>query len=316
MKFENLQDPEFAIPYLADRLIDGTLILFLGAGASAGFGLPGWTKFVNAFLAKAGITNVLTESASADEKERALDAALRNIGRSNARKIEFVRNILYPDPTELNYRAIFSQELLIAVASLLVGRKRGHINRVVTFNYDSMLEWFLGVFGLAVRAIYQVPALEGSEDVRIYHPHGYVPHPLLRQKSSDFLIIGSLDANDRAADMNDPWWHKERELLYSGIGLYIGLSLNTFRDRAFQPHLRLVSKDLLKIRDRPLGLWIFLQQLTEDEANECLEYAIVPISLQSKESVTEFILKISQKALEKMGTTYLSNKMILPTTDL
>lgn len=303
MKFENLQKPEFAIPYLANRLIDGTLVLFLGAGASAGFGLPGWIEFVNAFLVQAGIKTGLPASASADERERALDAALREIKHSNAHKVEFVRNILYPHPSTLDYRAVFSQELLIAVSSLLVGRKRGHINRVVTFNYDSMLEWFLGIFGLSTRSIYQVPALEGSEDVRIYHPHGYVPHPVLGHKSSNFLIVGSLDANTRAGDMNDPWWHKERDLLQSGVGLYVGLSLNTFRDRAFQPHLRLVSRDLLRTHDRPLGLWIFLQALTEDEVKECLDYMIIPIQLPTKESVTEFILKISQTALTKMGTT-------------
>ena len=78
-----------------------------------------------------------------------------------------------------------------------------------------------------------------SDYQRIYDPHGYVPHPVLNQQSSDFLIIGSKDANGRAGNPNDPWWNKERDLLSSGVGLYIGLSLNTFRDRAFQPHLLL-----------------------------------------------------------------------------
>ena len=299
-KFEHLQEPELAIAYLADRLIDGTLLLFLGAGASDGFGLPGWTGFINGFLTQAGIPKVVTDATSADEKERVVDEALRKINNSNDRKVEFVRNILYPNPADLNFRAIFSQELLIALSSLLIGQKRGHINRVVTFNYDSMLEWFLGIFGLATRSIHKVPALEGSEDVRIYHPHGYVPHPLLNQKSSDFLIIGSVDANDRAGNSNDPWWHKERDLLSSGVGLYIGLSLITFRDRAFQPHLLLIGKEVLKTGNRPLGLWIFLQNLSENDVEECLEYGIVPIQLPSKESVPEFILKISQRALSKM----------------
>ncbi len=299
MNFEHLQLPQSAIDYLAERLIDGTLILFLGAGASKGFGLPGWTEFVNSFLAQAGVLKVVTDATNADEKERAVGEALRKIKNSNNRKVEFVRNILYPNPRDLNYTAVFSQQLLIAVSSLLIGQKRGHINRVVTFNYDSMLEWFLGIFGLATRAIHHVPALEGSEDVRIYHPHGYVPHPVLNQRSSDFLIIGSVDANDRAGDQTDPWWHKERDLLNSGVGLYVGLSLDTFRDRAFQPHLRLVSKDVLNTGNRPLGIWIFLERLRVDEVEECLEYAIIPVQLPSKDAVVEFILKISQTALEK-----------------
>ena len=116
------------------------------------------------------------------------------------------------------------------------------------------------------------------------------------------MIIGSKDANGRAGDQTDPWWHKERELLRSGVGLYIGLSLDTFRDRAFQPHLTLVGKELLKTNDRPLGLWIFLDRLTAEQVEECLDYMIIPIQLPTKESVPEFILKISQKALLKVGT--------------
>ncbi|MGH9762631.1 MAG: hypothetical protein ACREAC_17560, partial [Blastocatellia bacterium] len=230
MKFEDLQEPAFAIPYLADRVIDGTLVLFLGAGASAGFGLPGWHEFVNAFLAEVGIKDVLPPSATADERERALDRALRKINHSEPRKLDIIRTILYRDRSTPRAKEVFSQHLLIAISSLLVGRKRGHINRVVTFNYDSMLEWFLGIFGLGTRSICQIPALEGSEDVRIYHPHGYVPHPALRDKNSDFSIVGSLDANGRASNINKLWWHKEQDLLRTGVGLFVGLSLATFRD--------------------------------------------------------------------------------------
>jgi SIR2-like domain len=301
-KFEPLHHPDFASEYLSDRVIDGTLILFLGAGASAGFGLPGWTDFVNRFLAEAGINEVVPSTASSDERERALDRALRKINHDQARKLEIIRTILYRDRPRLDTRAVFSQELLIAVSALLIGRKRGHINRVVTFNYDSMLEWFLGIFGIATRSISQIPALEGSEDVRIYHPHGYVPHPVLPDNNSEFTIVGSLDANERASNINDLWWHKERDLLRTGVGLFIGLSLNTFRDRAVQPHLRDISEELKKTNDRPVGLWIFLEKMTTDEVNECLDYSIVPVQLPSKESVPEFILKICQTALEKTRT--------------
>ncbi|MGZ5483669.1 MAG: hypothetical protein ACXWID_17005, partial [Pyrinomonadaceae bacterium] len=214
-KFEELQDPDFAIQYLSEGVIDGTLILFLGAGASAGFGLPGWIDFVNAFLAEAGINEILDSTSSSDDRERALDRALRNINHDATRKVEIIHNVLYRHRPTLDSNVVFSQHLLIALSSLLIGRKRGHINRVVTFNYDSMLEWFLGIFGLATRSIVKIPALEGSEDVRIYHPHGYVPHPVLGHESSDFTIVGSLDANGRASNINDLWWHKERDLLRS-----------------------------------------------------------------------------------------------------
>jgi hypothetical protein len=300
-KFEYLRKPEFAVDYLADRLIDGTLILFLGAGASRGFGLPGWTEFVTQFTALAGIDNDLTPDSTADQKERALDVALRKINHDHAVKIKLIRKILYPDPSPLDARTVFSQRLLIAISSLLIARKRGHINRVVTFNYDNMLEWFLAVFGLAVRPIYQIPALEGTEDVRIYHPHGYVPHPTFAHKNSNSLIVGSKDANGRAGDANSLWWHKERDLLRTGIGLFVGLSLDTFRDRAVQPHLREVCKELSEMNERPLGLWVFINELTAKDVDECLDYGIIPIELHSEEDVTDFILNISQKALKKVG---------------
>lgn len=305
MKFENLTKPAFAVDYLADRLIDGTLVLFLGSGASSGFGLPGWIEFANKFCRAADLDfkTELTSDNSADELERTLDRAIRKIGNSETRKVDIVKDVLYANPGFLDSRLAISQELLIAVASLLIGRKRGHVSRVVTFNYDSMLEWFLGVFGMSTRTIHALPSLEGSEDVRIYHPHGYVPHPSMEESPSDFLIIGSMDANNRAGDETDPWWAKERSILESGVGLYVGLSLTTFRDRAFQPHLGLVRKKLLEKGKRPLGIWLFLDEKNEftvDDINECLDYLIVPIVFTNRDLIPEFILKISQAALSKI----------------
>lgn len=299
MKFEHLQRLDLATEYLADCLIDGTLVLFLGAGASKGFGLPSWIELANAFIGKADPSQPpLLSDSNSERIEDALDAALRKINNDTSLKIRYVKDILYPDPASLISRSAFSQELLIALSALLIGRKRGHITRVVTFNYDSMLEWFLNLFGFQARPIFSLPSLEGSEDVRVYHPHGYIPHPSMGRVGSDFLILGSMDANLRAADEKDPWWAKERDLLVTSVGLYIGLSFNTFKDRAFQPHLLIASKSISN--DRPLGLWVFLEALTDSQIEQCLSYNIVPLRLESPDEITGLILKVSQRALEKI----------------
>lgn len=304
MKYQHFTNPEFAIDYLATHLMDGTLVLFLGAGASRGFGLPGWVDFANAFREKVGLPRELVVGDPSDKIQLSMDDALREIGNKDEEKIRIVREILYPSVETLDLRLAFSQELLISICSLLVGRRRGHINRVVSFNYDSMLEWFLELFGFQVNSITRLPALEGSEDVRIYHPHGFVPHPLHRYREGNFLILGSKDANLRAGNLVDPWWGKEKEILETGVGLYVGLSFATFRDRAFQPHLALVGDAVIK--ERPLGFWIFLidlqsgeTPLDEKQIEEVLNYNVVPVQVTDPTDVSEFIMKISQRALEK-----------------
>lgn len=291
--FIELKQREYAIDYLANHLIEGTITLFLGAGASKGFRLPSWVELCNKFREKYGLSDIPVTSPT-ESIQLAIDEALDKIDHDELKKIEIIKELLYP--TSFSIKNAYESHLLIALSSLLIGRKRGHVNKVVTYNYDSMLEWFLSLFGFEVNTIRELPALEGSEDVRIYHPHGYIPHDSLNMEGSNFAIFGMTDANRRLKPDNI-WFQKIRQIMSTSICLFVGLSGNSLTDRSMAPLFNEIG-DLVK-DDRPLGIWIYMDTLTEPKDKEFLRNNIIALEINDPDEICNFILEISQKALEK-----------------
>jgi hypothetical protein len=113
--------------------------------------------------------------------------------------------------------------------------------------------------------------------VRIYHPHGFLPHPDLRLDGSDFVILSLKSINLRLGKPHDEWIALLRHILSSGVGLFIGLSEHSFRDRALAPLLALASTQLEG--RRPTGFWVLkTDEAQRDQLNkEFLDYNIVPL---------------------------------------
>ena len=165
----------------------------------------------------------------------------------------------------------------------------------MTLNYDSMLEWFLSVFGFVVKTIDDLPALEGTEDVRIYHMHGYIPNPEFSDKRSNFVILSRDAVNKKLGTRDEPWTEKLREILESGVCLFIGLSGRTLSDYAVAPFFRTCGEIVSKTR--PLGVWLLAKEdLPESKRKEFHRSNIVPIRLEDYDDIPEFILKVCQAA--------------------
>lgn len=293
--FSELKHPPIAIKFLSENLKDGTLILFLGAGTSKGFGLPNWLELVNMMRNDVGLTP-LDNSATADDLQHGADEVKDKLADTQ-KLIELICKHLYPNPDELIDSNVFDNHLLVAMSALLMGSKRGHVTRVVTLNYDNMLEWFLSIFGFLVKTIYELPELEGAEDVRIYHPHGFIPHPKTASKKSDFVILGMQSANMRLGTIGDPWFEMVRHLLNTGVCLFIGMSSNSLSDRALAP-LFATSGELHK-GIRPLGIWILKDPITAAKEAEFQRNNIVPIVIPDVKDISEFLLKICQESIKK-----------------
>src|SRR5689334_782757 len=125
MNFSHLQEESLAIDFLSDHLIEGTLVIFLGAGASKGFGLPNWLEFTNKFREKVGL-DIIDDVGNPEKVQNALDEALDLIGNNDDKKREITKQILYVGAAELDVKLAFSNHLLISLSSLLIGSKRGH----------------------------------------------------------------------------------------------------------------------------------------------------------------------------------------------
>ena len=289
---EELKYQPFAINYLSNCLREGTLVLFLGAGVSKGFGLPAWVDLIN--LMRKDVNLPEGNFSTADELQNAADEVKRALNNDDF--IQLIEKHLYCTIKNLQLVNIFDNHLLISISALLMGSKRGHVTRVVTLNFDSMLEWFLSLFGFVVKTIYKLPDLNGSEDVRIYHPHGFIPHPDLGKISSDFVILGMDSVDERLGTIGDPWFEMTRHILDTGICLFIGMSGKTLSDRGLAPLFNTSGKKVKN--ERPLGLWILKEELTTSKESEFEAKNIIPLSILDEKDIADFLLKICQQAMQ------------------
>ncbi len=298
--WEELKDKSESINYLAKCLKDGTLALFLGAGTSRGFGLPDWVSLINE-LRKEFNLRKLSERVSAEVLQDSADE-IKDLFIEKASSeeegvqlfIEKIRHHLYSKTIKDKDYEVFDNHLLIAISALLMGSSRGHVRIVITLNFDSMLEWFLSLFGFVYKSIYKLPALEGAEDVRIYHPNGFLPHPSLNEKSSDFIIFSIDDIDDRLGADHDPWLDLIKRILHTSICLFIGMSPRTLTDRSLSPVLKTAGKKFKG--QRPIGIWILKENIAKIKENEFKRKNIVPITLLEEQEISEFILKICQRS--------------------
>lgn len=311
-EFDYLMDEEVATGVLADSLLNGTLVLFLGAGVSFGASLPGWRNLIKSMREDKGLSNDKL-GASPDALQDAADEVEMMFFPNNKKGFaEFVREHLYKD-VHLD-ESLLSDRTLIALVALMTGSRRGSVNRVVTLNFDCILEWYLSLYGLIPRVVVQPPALEGGEDVRIYHPHGFLPHKDLPTDSnnlvmSNFVTLGLKEINKRLGDISDDWSALLRHILTSGTALFVGLSERSFRDPALRPWLEYAAnKNLKRCPELPTGFWV-LKLEDEEKSEQEIEFIeqsflasrIVPLRQQNVEGIPALLLQVCQKAAQRIA---------------
>jgi len=293
MAIDHLMQEDRAVEFLARELRRGTLVLVLGAGTSLGAGLPDWRSLVNRLRDKAGMPPVSTTAA--DELQSAADEVLREFCKGNQEVFaHLVKDCLY-DGVKLSWNLV-KDDLLIALGALISGSRRGSVKRILTLNFDSILEWYLTLHGFVPRVILQPPAIEGAEDVRIYHPHGFLSHPDLNFPESDFVILGLKSINRRLGTQGDPWWEMTRHFFRTGLCLFVGLSPASFKDRALAPLLETVGAELQ--HDRPTGFWFLHGDRNDAQAREFLDGNVVPFYYGRHEQAPGFLLSICKQAAD------------------
>jgi len=286
--------------FLANQLYQGSLSLFLGAGVSIASGLPSWKSLIHKLIVELNrdrgrVVIKLPDltNASADDLQGLAGTIKEEVG-SQEELVSLLEKVLYfPEMADGFPFELLKSDILISIGALFAGSKRGHVQEVVTLNYDNILEWMVSINGMVSQTIYDLPQLEGDEDVRIFHPHGFVPHPKYDLQSSDFVILDLDSVNVRLGTPGDIWFEKVRHILRSRLCLFIGLSPTSFKDRALAPLLTTVGREVEK--DRPLGFWVVSEVLTEPQKKAFLRNNMVPIYLPISE-IPKFLLRICQDA--------------------
>jgi hypothetical protein len=288
---ERLAHPEAAIDYLGDHLFNGSLALVMGAGVSKPLGLPSWEE-----LLKACFTKIKEPTYSGPDLElgaTALSVACQEKGLDVR---DIVKACLYPRGG-LSPSSLMGSKRMGSLGAMLMGSRRGTIREVLTFNYDSALEEYLLLHGYVVNVITKLPALTGSEDVTIFHPHGYLPSGTGPGRASDEIVFTKESVLERSGDTNNAWWGILRELVRSKVLLLLGISENTAIGAALGPMLTHEARNL--VADRPSAFW--LRAEARVEFRPVLQKAnIVSVTLGSHDKIDEFLLAICRKAAERM----------------
>jgi len=304
---ETLEDQTEAQGVLAERLACGELMLVLGAGVSSSLGAPGWHELVVDCCNQASIKhkiNLKRKEKSTDDDLRTLMSSVFSFckdssnSESEARKQynEIVRSHLYKG-MQNDLFLTNSSPLLLAVGSWLMGGQAGKVSDVVTYNFDNLLESFLETNGFTIQSIYDLPVLCNEVDVRVYHPHGFLPR---EGQGSRFLIFDQHSYALRLGDVekSDNLWHIIlRSILLQKQAVFIGLS---GKDPVIPPLLSKVAHDLKQNNDgrrRHVGYW-FCHSDTEDSVLRQIrdDWHCIPVKFENYNDIPRFMIAIRSQS--------------------
>jgi hypothetical protein len=281
---------------LADSLMNGQLMVVLGSGVSATTEIPNWLNLVNTCIQESNsqfskdISTVSTTSSNSELLKKM--TLVKQASKTHDAYLDIVKKSLYKDlDTSRGYLGLMKNDLLIALGSLMMGSYRGKVGEVITYNFDDVLEHYLDLHGFVTQIVVDPLSLAGNADVRVYHPHGFLPHQS-KFDQHDELIFDQISFDERLGAHKGAAWRKNLELLLSTkTTLFIGLSGD---DPTFGPLFSSINESQ-KSRDI-IGYWIRTKkQSAEDVAIDELR-KVISVILPDHDAIPEFLLGISRVA--------------------
>ena len=277
------------------------LTLYLGAGVSAGNGLPSWDKLVLAMYFSAIDRDEVVKGLSPfpnylfaiaewhlERRNEPLDITSRKIRLLLEDENRFwgkLHKTLYTVFTTDGCPAVQlpTQELLLqknatlkAVTNLCAEKNANGtlVRSVITYNYDNLLE--LGLGQHLTKPIWKASQRPKRDQLPIYHVHGYVPIQGRGSKVKE--LVFTEDQYYLAAQNAYSWGNLiQIEYLSNTVGLMIGLSLT---DRNMRRLL-----DALKKTPLPPECYVILQRPRWAKAES---HDLNRINLQAKKYFDEF----------------------------
>jgi hypothetical protein len=210
---------------------------------------------------------------------------------------EVVFQALY-EHDDLAYDKLVTSSRLGALGAMLMGSRRGSVQRVLSFNYDSVLEEYLQLHGYSVNLVRGLPKDLGREDVTIYHPHGFLPSKSgFGERTSDIYITKE-QKNERMGDRTEPWADFMRELVRSKILLFVGVGDDTITDGQIGS---ILADEAKRLRERRTSGFVLVERGLNDELRTEMFGAqnLTPVPLPSWEKVDEFLLSVCRYAAAK-----------------
>ena len=219
---------EQAIEKLSQAHHDGNLTLVCGAGVSVGAGIPAWSDLLLGLLEKmmASISNnenLSLKISDANEFQQRYGSSALILGKylkSNLGK-DFsseLRDALYQNNPN-------TSDIIEAIVELSRPQRDGKpLDSLITFNFDNLIEEALDKSRVKHKAIYAEGMRSKSNELPIFHAHGYLPRNGRIPRDRD--IVFSEDAYHSQFIDSFSWSNLiQLNKLSHNTCLFVGLSL-------------------------------------------------------------------------------------------
>lgn len=183
---------EGQIEKLSEALRRGRLTLVCGAGISVEAGIPAWGDLLIKLLGK--MMERISKNYSLDVGSKAAEEFQRRQGASSLILGKYLKNNLGRDfQTEMR-DALYgskptSSPIINSICKLSRPQRDGRpLDSIITFNFDSLIEENLSTNSIANRPIFSESIKHGSNELPIYHVHGYLPRTGRIPKDMDLVF--------------------------------------------------------------------------------------------------------------------------------
>jgi hypothetical protein len=285
----NWEDKKHLIPFLATQLKMSRLSLVVGSGISTNFGLPAWDDLLDSIKGDFKTPSDYPKRTSA---QKATLIKSKVFGNDNDLFLKAVRKSLYEN-AEIDFEDLQKNHLLSSLGALIMASSRGSISNVITFNYDDIIETYLGYFGYTCESSADGISWSSNKDVVVHHPHGLMPH------EDSFPTKGEivLDTSSFHAVMKEGshWRKKMFQILSSSLVIFIGVSgedqhLESHLEECKNLHVSSINNELCY-----WGIWF----TTDDEsaiAEIWRQQKVFPFKIESYDEIPSILFKICQES--------------------
>jgi hypothetical protein len=285
------RNPFLATEDIGDILRDGSLMLFLGAGVSSGFGLPSWANLIARLLGREADGAYVKKLKGMSDKE--LARLVDKLDDSSKSYLDKVREALYRKVAKELTDLLARSPLLLAVAALITGSRRGRVTTVITYNYDDLLGQYLQMLGYFICVRTEYSKLTTWADAEINHVHGYLPQHSKETSDPKKFILSEKSYRSRRAAIDKEWSSYVEHCLYSKVGLFLGLSGD---DSSILDILQRV-KDRIGRRRGSNGFWLMTPASFRRNHKQIIDVGMCPIKLEEEE-FPRFVFKVCQEAAQ------------------
>ena len=196
--------------------------------------------------------------------------------------------------------------LFVALGALIMPSRRGAISEIITYNFDDMLEWYLHIHGFTTQRVINLPFVESRCDVRIYHPHGYIPLAKSYMPGkptgvgSESIVFTLYDYERLIASKDDAWKQTLSAIMKRHIPLMVGLSFDDLPLRLLAAEVKgeMEKEKSWESGDswRPIGILLKTEEELKGKEDGLIKRGIAPVGFEDYDEIWKFLLSVCQLA--------------------